>query len=196
MNKEYLKGFEVNNLLDQSKIEEFLNSAENIESYVPSVLNLRETLITGIKGQIIKNINFPKVYSETRYNKYRHTADILLVVSLILLLAVSFFSYRFGRLFVPGLLLFIATVPGVYVFTTIYKYLKETPLNGLAKSNNEIIRKLASIIIKAKDKQLNILYHVHRNVLIIAIILILSSIVGKIIHYVYIRKQTGQKTKK
>jgi len=185
---------EIENLLNQSKIEDLVGKAESIQNVLPQGFNLKDTVVAGIKDQIIKNINFSKVYSESRYNKYRHLADVLLVISIFLLLLAIFFSYRFGRLFTPGLLIFISSVPGVYIFNTIYKYLKETPLNKLAQSNNEVIRTLASIILKAKDRQINALYNVHKGVLIIAALLILTSLAGKIIYELRLHQAPVRKT--
>jgi hypothetical protein len=160
------------------------------EAFSPSI----ETY--NIKEEIINKIEFPKVYSEEIYQRYRKISFIMLFISFILLFLVVFFSYRFGRLFSPGLLIAITSLPGFYIFNRANQFLKESTLNDLAKSDNVIIQTLASAVLNASNKQIAALYAVYKTLLIISIVLIIGSIIGKIIYTVYIRKKTATKKSK
>jgi hypothetical protein len=180
---------EIVKLINNSKVEDLLGTAETIQKVLPQQVDIINATLTGLKQQIIDSITFPKVYSEKTYQKYQNIYTILLTISIILLLGVIFFSYRFGRIFNLGFLMLLSAGPGTYIFNNIYRLWKESPLTELTRSKIPIVKSLAEIIINNTNKQINALYYVHRNILIVASILILISIVGKIIHTFYTRKK-------
>ncbi len=179
---------EIVKLINNSKIEEIIGTAATIEKVIPDQINIINATIIGLKQQIINSINFPKVYSVKAYQKYQNYFYILLTISIILFLGVIFFSYRFGRILNPGILMFVTALPGVYIWNSIYKLWQQTPLNNLTKSKIDILGSIAGIIINDTNKQITALYNVQRNVLILASILIIVAIAGKIIYEVRLRQ--------
>lgn len=133
--------------------------------------------------ELTDKINFPKIYSPELHRKYVLIASLLFFISFILFLSAIFFSLNWGRVFTPGLLILITSIPGFYIFNRAHDYLIHSSLKNLADSSNFLVQLFAQAVFDAFNQQINSIYLVYKVLLVIGIILMLVAIVGKIYHY-------------
>ncbi|MFA6295921.1 MAG: hypothetical protein WC663_01060 [Patescibacteria group bacterium] len=142
--------------------------------------------------ELTDKINFPKIYSPELHRKYVLISSLLFFISFILFFGAIFFSYAWGRVFTPGLLILLTSIPGFYIFNRAHNYLIHSSLKNLADSSNFLIQLFAQAVYDAFNQQINSIYLVYKVLLVLGIILMITAIAGKIYHH-YKNKKKAKK---
>lgn len=141
--------------------------------------------------ELTEKINFPKIYSKDLHRKYVLISALLFFVSFILFISAIFFSFKWGRVLTPGLLILLTSIPGFYIFNRAHDYLVHSALKNLADSNNFLIQLFAQAVFDAFDQQISSIYLVYKVLLALGIMLVAVAIIGKI--YTYIKNKKKRK---
>lgn len=153
-----------------------------------STLNLRDK---NLKEQILTEIQIPKIYSENQYHNFRVEAIVLFILSLVFLTLAIFFSTGLGRFSTPGFLILLASIPGFFLLLNFNNYLKTSPLNNLANSDQKVIQVLASALFGALKNQAEDIFVVYKYLFIIALILLAIGVFGSILIKIFQPKSTS-----
>lgn len=178
--------------IDKNQIDFYSKQIETaiFKEVASSLQEIQDKGLTGIgdrekwEQELVDKINFPKIYSADLHRKYIIISSLLFFLSFILFLAVILFSFKWGRIFNPGLLLLITSLPGFYILNRAHNYLINSTLKDLADNSNFLIQLFAKAIFDAFDQQINSIYLVYKILLIIGIVLVLTAIIGKIFIYI------------
>ncbi len=141
--------------------------------------------------ELTEKISFTKIYSAELHRKYILISSLLFFISFILFLSAFFFSFKWGRVFTPGLLILLTSIPGFYILNRAHDYLVHSSLKNLADSSNFLVQLFAQAVYDAFNQQINSIYLVYKVLLIIGMILVVTAIAGKI--YCYIKDKKKRK---
>lgn len=185
--------------IEKNQIDKYSKQIESAiyKEIASSLQNIQDKGLTNVtdrekwEHELVNKINFPKIYSEKLHRKYIIISSILFFISFLLFLSVIYFSYKWGRIFTPGLLILLTSIPGFYILNRAENYLINSYLESLQDSNNFLIQIFAQAIYDAFDQQINSIYLVYKVLLIIGIILIIVALTGKI--YCYIKNKKKRK---
>lgn len=185
--------------IDKNQIDKYSKQIETAiyKEIASSLQNIQDKGLTNAadreqwQKELTEKINFPKIYSAELHRKYIIISSLLFFISFILFFGAVFFSFKWGRIFTPGLLILITSIPGFYILNRAENYLINSYLESLQDSNNFLIQIFAQAIYDAFDQQISSIYLVYKVLLIIGIILIIVALIGKI--YCYLKNKKKKK---
>lgn len=167
-------------LLGESLIFDRVNSA--IEDRLV-LLNDPTTSEKILKNTTPLELHLPRVYNADTYAKY-HLYYVLIVILAVIFLAASiYFSYGFGRLITPGVIMFFGSLPGLVLTLKINSHLENSFVKDLGVSGISLVQSLFGPVYEALHQQMAVLIGTNEWVFITGLILALLGIIGKIIYY-------------
>jgi hypothetical protein len=156
------------------------------------------TLLRGIDyaTPIDKGLNKIPIYSDETHDTLLAWFTVSLIISLILLTGVVYFSWGWGKIFNPGLIMALTAAPGFLGYGYAHRFIKEVlPEIGWG-GGNFIVNTFLFGIIETLEKNLNDIRLFQTTWFWIGIILMIIAIAGKI-YFIYIKKtKTSRKSNK
>ncbi|MFC1618176.1 hypothetical protein ACFL2B_02755 [Patescibacteria group bacterium] len=151
------------------------------------------SLLKGVDyaGYIDSGLQNVKIYSDETHAALQAWFGWTLFFSILLLLGVIYFSWRFGKLFNAGLVIAITATPGFLSYGLAYRYLRDWLPELTAGGQNFFIDVFVVSIIETIETQVGIITTFHSTIFWIGIALIIAAIGLKI--YFYIKKKQKAK---
>ena len=153
---------------------------------------------TSVVFSVLKDINYTSpidkalkkvpIYSDETHDKLMTWFVTTLIISMILLVGAVYFSRGWGKIFVPGLIIALASGPGFFGYGYSRKFLKDVIPNVTAESGNFFINVFVVGIVQTLEKYTKEIVVFQATWFWIGIALIITAIAGKI--FITYRKKT------
>lgn len=151
------------------------------------------TLLRGVDyaTYIDQGLQSFKIYSDETHAQLVTWFTVSLIVSLVMLFGLVYFSRRLGKLFNPGLVLLLASMPGYFSYGIAHQFVGNVLPTIATEGANLFVNVFVVAIVETLDKQVSEITIFHTVFFYIGLGLMIAAIGVKI--YFVIKKRQAQK---
>ncbi len=139
--------------------------------------------IRGVLDDSLQNLS---IYSDETHDQIQSVFVLSLIVSIILLIGVIFFSFGWGRIFVPGLLLFATCLPGYILGVLSHDLLTEFQLAKIGEEG--LVNIFLGALLESLKGQVASITVFYSVLFYIGVALMIGAVAGRYV-YKYLKKK-------